>query len=52
MNAMTGLGRIVGPLAGTFIFARWGGHATYVGASAIIVLALLLAFTLPRKELT
>ena len=50
MNAMTGIGRIVGPLAGTFIFARWGGHATYVAAAATMVVALLLAFTLPRTE--
>lgn len=50
MNAMTGIGRIVGPLAGTYIFARWGGQATYVTAAGITALALLLAFTLPRKE--
>ena len=50
MNAMTGMGRIVGPLTGTFVFARWGGQATYAVASGTIVVALLLAFTLPRKE--
>ncbi len=50
MNAMTGLGRIVGPLAGTFVFARWGGHATYLASAGVVVVALLLAFTLPRKE--
>ena len=51
MNAMTGLGRIVGPLAGTFLFARWGVHSTYQASAGIMILALLLAFTLPRKEL-
>ncbi len=49
MNAMSGIGRIVGPLGGTYIFARWGGQATYVTAAGVTALALLLAFTLPRK---
>ena len=51
MNAMTGLGRIIGPMTGTFIYARWGGHATYLVSAGTVFLALLLAFTLPRKEL-
>ncbi len=50
MNAMTGIGRILGPLVGTLVFAKWGGKATYLAASGTMVLALALAFTLPRKE--
>jgi MFS family permease len=50
LNAMTGLGRIIGPAAGTFIFARWGGQATYTAAGITLGLALLLALTLSRKE--
>ncbi|BDU69016.1 tetracycline resistance MFS efflux pump [Geothrix oryzae] len=50
MNAMTGLGRIIGPAVGTFTFARWGGHSTYAVAGFTLVLALALALTLSRKE--
>lgn len=50
LNAMTGLGRIIGPAAGTFIFARWGGQATYTAAGITLGLALLLALTLSRKD--
>lgn len=50
LNAMTGLGRIVGPAMGTFIFARWGGQTTYTVAGLTLAGALVLALTLPRKE--
>jgi MFS family permease len=50
MNAMTGIGRILGPIAGAFLFARWGGHATYFAAAGVMVLALFVASTLPRTE--
>jgi MFS family permease len=49
LNAMTGMGRIVGPAVGTFTFARWGGQATYTVAALTLGLALVLALTLPRK---
>jgi MFS family permease len=48
INAMSGIGRIVGPLVGTFVFARFGFAAAYWVASGTVVLALLLAATLPR----
>ncbi len=50
LNAMTGLGRILGPAVGTFTFARWGGQATYTVAGLTLALALMLALTLPRQE--
>jgi len=50
LNAMTGMGRIIGPAIGTFTFARWGGRATYSVASLTLGLALLLALTLSTKE--
>jgi DHA1 family tetracycline resistance protein-like MFS transporter len=54
LNAMTGMGRIIGPAVGTFTFARWGGQASYNVAGLTLglalVLALLLALTLARKE--
>ena len=50
LNAMTGMGRIIGPAVGTFTFARWGGEATYMVAGFTLALALLLALTLPRPE--
>lgn len=49
LNAMTGLGRIIGPAVGTFAFARWGGQASYTVAGLTMGLALLLALTLSRK---
>lgn len=51
LNAVSGIGRILGPGLGTFIFARWGYVASYWVASAVISAALILALTLPRKEL-
>lgn len=49
LNAMTGLGRIIGPAVGTFAFARWGGQTTYVVAGCTLAMALGLALTLPSK---
>ena len=50
INAMTGMGRIIGPAVGTFIFARWGGQSTYSFAGLTLGLALLVALTISRKE--
>jgi MFS family permease len=50
LNAMSGVGRIIGPAVGTFTFARWGGQATYTIAGLTLGLALVLALTLSRKE--
>jgi predicted MFS family arabinose efflux permease len=50
INAMTGMGRIIGPAVGTFILARWGGQATYTIAGLTLGLALVLALTIsPHK---
>lgn len=49
MNAMQGLGRILGPFIGTFVFARMGYRAPYLVAAACMALALLLALALPRR---
>ncbi len=49
LNAASGIGRILGPGLGTFVFARWGYAASYWVASAVIGAGLLLAFTLPKK---
>jgi DHA1 family tetracycline resistance protein-like MFS transporter len=51
LNAMTGMGRIIGPAVGTFTFARWGGQATYTVAGLTLGLALVLALTLSRKDM-
>jgi MFS family permease len=48
MNAVQGLGRILGPFAGTFVFARLGHEAPYTVAAACMACALALAFLLPR----
>lgn len=49
LNAMTGLGRIIGPAVGTFTFARWGGQVSYLVAGLTLAMALVLALTLSRK---
>jgi MFS family permease len=51
MNAMTGVGRIIGPAVGTFIFARWGGQSTYTVAGLTLGLALMLALTITPKAM-
>lgn len=50
LNAMQGLGRILGPLIGTYAFARFGPAAPYHIASAFMIGALLLALTIRRPE--
>lgn len=49
LNAVSGIGRILGPLTGTFVFARFGYHASYWTAAALTATALLLSLALPRK---
>jgi len=48
LNAMSGIGRIVGPLVGTLTFARFGYAAPYWVAAGSVALALALGITLPR----
>jgi MFS family permease len=48
LNAMSGIGRIVGPLIGTLTFARFGFKAPYWVAASCLALALLLAVGLLR----
>ena len=48
LNAMSGIGRILGPLVGTFAFAKFGFASSYWVAAGAVGLALLLALTLPR----
>ncbi|HTL97853.1 MAG TPA: MFS transporter [Holophagaceae bacterium] len=48
MGAIQGLGRILGPLAGTFIFAKWGFASPYAVAAGAVGFAFLLALSLPR----
>jgi DHA1 family tetracycline resistance protein-like MFS transporter len=47
VNAVQGIGRILGPAIGTFVFARVGYSASYWVAGGTVGLALLLAHTLP-----
>ena len=47
LNAMSGIGRILGPLVGTFAFARYGFASSYWVAAGSVGLALVLALTLP-----
>ncbi len=49
LNAVAGIGRILGPLGGTFFFARWGYHSPYYLGAACMAVALVLALTLPRS---
>ena len=49
LSAMSGVGRILGPLVGTFVFARFGFAASYWVAAGTVGLALVLAMTLPRR---
>lgn len=50
LNAVSGLGRILGPLSGTFLFARWGPMAAYALAALLMGIGLLLALGLPSKR--
>jgi len=49
LNAVSGIGRIVGPGLGTFVFARWGYAASYWVAAGVLAAGVLLALTLPRR---
>jgi MFS family permease len=48
LSAMSGIGRIIGPLVGTFMFARFGFASSYWVGCGAVALALVLAITLPR----
>lgn len=49
LNAVSGIGRILGPLVGTFVFARWGSLPAYAVAAALVAAGLLIALSLPRR---
>ena len=49
LNAMSGVGRIAGPLLGTLTFARFGFAAPYWLAAAFLAVGLLLAVRLLRQ---
>jgi len=49
INAVQGIGRIVGPAVGTFVFARWGYATSYWVSATAIGFALVLAFLLPNR---
>jgi MFS family permease len=48
IGAIQGLGRILGPLAGTLIFAKWGFASPYSAAAGVMGLAFLVALSLPK----
>lgn len=48
LNAMQGLGRILGPFLGTFCFAKWGFTAPYSVAAGTVGLALFFALSLRK----
>jgi len=50
INAVQGVGRILGPALGAFVFARWGYAASYWVAAAAVGLGIPLALALPRHE--
>lgn len=50
LNAVSGIGRILGPLVGTFVFARWGSLPAYAVAAALVAAGLLIALSLPRRS--
>jgi DHA1 family tetracycline resistance protein-like MFS transporter len=51
LNAVQGIGRILGPAIGTFVFARGGYAISYWVAGGTVAAGLALAVTLPRKNL-
>jgi predicted MFS family arabinose efflux permease len=48
LNAMSSIGRILGPMIGTLTFARFGYASTYWVAAGSMALALILGLTLSR----
>jgi DHA1 family tetracycline resistance protein-like MFS transporter len=50
LNAVQGIGRILGPAIGTFVFARGGYATSYWVAGSTVAAGFLLAATLPRQN--
>jgi len=50
ISAMQGVGRILGPAIGTFVFARWGYEAAYWTAGTAVAVGLVMALSLPRRS--
>lgn len=50
INAIQGVGRIIGPAVGTFVFARGGYATSYWVAGGTVAVGLALAATLPARE--
>jgi MFS transporter, DHA1 family, tetracycline resistance protein len=50
INAIQGIGRILGPAIGTFVFARGGYAVSYWVAGGTVAAGFLLAATLPREN--
>jgi len=50
INAIQGIGRILGPAIGTFVFARGGYTISYWVAGGTVAAGFLLAATLPRNN--
>ncbi len=50
LNAMQGLGRIIGPFVGTFCFAKWGFKSPYTVGASTVGVAFLLALTLRKSK--
>ena len=48
IGAIQGLGRILGPLLGTLIFAKWGFASPYTAGAVVMILAFLMALSLPK----
>ena len=50
LNAMQGLGRILGPFLGSLCFAKWGYAAPYLVATGVVGAAWLLALTFRKPQ--
>jgi MFS transporter, DHA1 family, tetracycline resistance protein len=50
LNAMQGLGRMIGPIVGTFAFAKWGFKMPYNIAVITMLGALAMMLMLPRAR--
>jgi MFS transporter, DHA1 family, tetracycline resistance protein len=51
INAIQGIGRILGPAIGTLVYARWGYEASYWVAAVVVALGLPMALLLPKREI-